>query len=150
MTTNLNNLKVTELKEMAKELKIKNWWTLKKADLIQAINWEQGILTKHTVEGTETIDTTEEVEVIDITDTEETPIPQEEPKAEEPQGEPQEEADEKDIITLKEIILELGVKGTKARRILRNSDIQRPYKRWEWSTELHQDIIDEVYELLSK
>ncbi len=142
MTTNLNNLKVTELKEMAKELKIKNWWTLKKADLIQAINWEQGILTKHTVEGTESIDTTEEVEVIDITDTEEISLPQEE----EPQG----EVNGEDIITLKEIILELGIKGTKARRILRNSDIQRPYKRWEWSTELHQEIIDEVYELLSK
>ena len=140
MTTNLNNLKVTELKEMAKELKIKNWWTLKKADLIQAINWEQGILTKHTVEGTESIDTT--VEVIDITDTEEIPLPQ----GEEPQG----GVDGEDIITLKEIILELGIKGTKARRILRNSDIQRPYKRWEWSTELHQGIIDEVYELLSK
>ena len=140
MTTNLNNLKVTELREMAKELKIKNWWTLKKADLIQAINWEQGILTKHTVEGTESIDTT--VEVIDITDTEEIPLPQ----GEEPQG----GVDGEDIITLKEIILELGIKGTKARRILRNSDIQRPYKRWEWSTELHQGIIDEVYELLSK
>lgn len=143
---NLNNLKVTELKEMAKELKIKNWWTLKKADLIQAINWEQGILTKHTVEGIETVDTTEEIEVIDITDTEETPIPQ--VLQEEPQA--QEEADEEDIITLKEIIAKLGIKGTKARRILRGSDIERPYKRWEWNTTKHQEIIEEVYELLSK
>jgi len=146
MKTNLNNLKVTELKEMAKELKIKNWWTLKKADLIQAINWKQGILTKHTIEGTELVDTTEEeVEVIDITDTEETPISQEELKAKKSK----EEADE-NIITLKEIISDLEIKGTKARRILRNSDIERPYKRWEWDKNKHEEIIKQVIELLSK
>ena len=60
-----------------------------------------------------------------------------------------EEADE-DILTLKEIILELGIKGTKARRILRNSDIERPYKRWEWDKNKHEEIIKQVIELLSK
>lgn len=35
--TNLNEMKTKELKEMAKELKIKNWWTLKKTDLINEI-----------------------------------------------------------------------------------------------------------------
>lgn len=33
----MNNMSVKELKEMAKELKVKNWWNLKKADLISAI-----------------------------------------------------------------------------------------------------------------
>lgn len=133
MTTNLNNLKVTELKEMAKELKIKNWWTLKKAELITELEKLQ------------------QPEVIDITEGEDTPIPQEGPQTEEPQfqEEPKEEADE-DILTLKEIILELGIKGTKARRILRNSDIERPYKRWEWDKNKHEEIIKQVIELLSK
>lgn len=35
--TNLNEMKTKELKEMAKELKVKNWWTLKKAELINEI-----------------------------------------------------------------------------------------------------------------
>lgn len=35
--TNLNEMKTKELKEMAKELKVKNWWTLKKTDLINEI-----------------------------------------------------------------------------------------------------------------
>lgn len=35
--TNLNEMNTKELKEMAKELKVKNWWTLKKTELIAAI-----------------------------------------------------------------------------------------------------------------
>lgn len=35
--TNLNEMNTKELKEMAKELKVKNWWTLKKAELIAVI-----------------------------------------------------------------------------------------------------------------
>ena len=35
--TNLNEMKTKELKEMAKELKVANWWNLKKADLITEI-----------------------------------------------------------------------------------------------------------------
>jgi hypothetical protein len=35
--TNLNEMKTKELKEMAKELKVKNWWTLKKTELINEI-----------------------------------------------------------------------------------------------------------------
>ena len=34
---NLNEMKSKELKEMAKELGVKNWWTLKKNDLINEI-----------------------------------------------------------------------------------------------------------------
>ena len=35
--TNLNEMTTKELKEKAKELKVKNWWTLKKAELVEAI-----------------------------------------------------------------------------------------------------------------
>ena len=34
---NINEMTSKELKEMAKELKVKNWWTLKKAELIAEI-----------------------------------------------------------------------------------------------------------------
>lgn len=34
---NLNEMKVKELKDMAKELKVKDWWNLKKEDLITEI-----------------------------------------------------------------------------------------------------------------
>lgn len=37
----MNNMNTKELKEMAKELKVKNWWTLKKAELIAAIEAAQ-------------------------------------------------------------------------------------------------------------
>ena len=122
--TNLNNLKAAELKEMAKELKIKNWWTLKKADLITAIN------------------TVEEPEV-------EEPEIKLTPKKEEKE-EKEEEVNPNDIITLKEIASELNIQGAKARRILRNSEIKRPYKRWEWHKTEHADIIQQVKDLLKK
>lgn len=38
---NIENMTAKELKEMAKELKVKNWWTLKKAELIAAIQESQ-------------------------------------------------------------------------------------------------------------
>lgn len=37
----MNNMNTKKLKEMAKELKVKNWWTLKKAELIAAIEAAQ-------------------------------------------------------------------------------------------------------------
>lgn len=36
---NLNEMTSKELKNMAKELNVKNWWTMKKAELIEAISW---------------------------------------------------------------------------------------------------------------
>jgi hypothetical protein len=37
----MNNMTTKELKEMAKQLKVKNWWTLKKAELVAAIEAAQ-------------------------------------------------------------------------------------------------------------
>lgn len=120
---NLKELTAIELKGLAKEAKVSNWWTLKKAELITAL------------EEVEETKETEETEGIEIIDGLEFAIGEEE---------------EEDLVTLKEIIANLGVKGTKARRILRSSNIERPYKRWEWSTTKHPEIIKEVYDLLSK
>jgi hypothetical protein len=113
---NIKEMNSTEVKAIAKELKIKDWWNKKKDILIA------------------------EIEAIQKA--------QEEAKKPEPKKEPT-PADE-NIITLKEIVAELGIKGMKARRILRNADIQRPYKRWEWHKEEHKDIIQKVKDLLKK
>lgn len=118
---NLKELTAIELKEMAKEAKVPNWWTLKKSDLINALEETKEKETKE-----------KEIKEIEEKETKE------------------KEIEEEDLITLKEIIAKLGIKGTKARRILRGSNIERPYKRWEWSTTKHSEIIKEVYDLLSK
>ena len=41
-----------------------------------------------------------------------------------------------------------NIKPSKARRILREANIERPYKRWEWDQEEHDKILTEVVVLL--
>lgn len=128
---NLQEMKVMELKEMAKELKVANWWTLKKVDLIKAIEWTQGITNPPTL-------------ILE-------PKAKAEPKKPEAKPEPKAEVPVNDnLITLKELIIEAGVKGTKARRILRDANIERPFKRWEWDTKEHKEILEKVRSLLKK
>lgn len=43
---NLNEMTTKELKEIAKELKVKNWWTIKKNELIKAIQFIQNNVEK--------------------------------------------------------------------------------------------------------
>lgn len=143
---NLKELTAIELKEMAKEAKVPNWWTLKKAELINALEIkEEDIEEIEEIGEKEEIEEKEEKEEIEEIEEKE----KEKEKIEKEKIE-KEEIEEEDLITLKEIIAKLGIKGTKARRILRGSNIERPYKRWEWSTTKHSDIIKEVYDLLSK
>ena len=127
-TKNYETLTAQELKNMAKELKVKNWWTLKKAELIEALT---------------AMDKVEEVaeEVKDLT---------EKPMEKKSSGkEEKEEAKNPDnIITLKELAVTYGIKGSKARRLLREANIERPFKRWEWDQEEHHDILTEVKALL--
>lgn len=113
-----------ELKNMAKELGIKNWWTLKKAELIEAL---------------EALDKVKEAEA-------EAKKVEAKPKAEKKTA--KEEKDNDNIITLKELAVTYNIKGSKARRLLREANIERPYKRWEWDQELHHDILTEVKVLL--
>ena len=126
---NYEAMTATELKNQAKERKVKNWWNLKKAELVEALS------TLDKVEEAEKA--TKEVET-------------------EPNGEktPKKDSAEKvekngeNIITLKEIAMEYGIKGSKARRLLREADIERPYKRWEWDQEEHHSIVTEVKAIL--
>lgn len=156
----MNNLKVNDLKEIAKNLGVKNWWLLKKSELIEDINEKNGELKKiaDKLQEKEMITkfyencTSEQLknEIVEEGITElETQVIEEimDPTTQE---EDTQESVVEDLVTLKEIISELGIKGTKARRILRSCDIPRPYKRWEWSKEEHRDIIKLVKDLLSK
>ena len=123
---NLQEMNSVEIKKIAKELKIKNWWLLKKADLIEQIQMENEATEDEATEAPGI------VEAIEEEDTKE------------------EEAGDEELVTLKEIIGELGIKGTKARRILRGKEIERPYKRWEWHKDNHKQIIQQVIKYLTQ
>lgn len=126
---NYEAMTATELKNQAKERKVKNWWNLKKAELVEALS---------------TLDKVEEAEKA-------TKEVETEPNGEKtPKKDPAEKVERKgeNIITLKEIAMEYGIKGSKARRLLREADIERPYKRWEWDQEEHHSIVTEVKAIL--
>ena len=127
---NYEAMTATELKDQAKERKVKNWWNLKKAELVEALS---------------TLDKVEEAEK--ATKEAETELNEEKTLT---KKDPAEEVEKKgeNIITLKELAMEYGIKGSKARRLLREANIERPYKRWEWDQEEHHNIITEVKVIL--
>jgi carbamoylphosphate synthase small subunit len=97
---NLNEMTTTELKKLAKDQKVKNWWNLTKADLIKALT------PAEPAKKSKKDKTPKKTKI--ITDD--------------------------NLITLKEICADAGVKGSKARRLLREhatSEYQK-YNRWEW------------------
>lgn len=120
-----------ELQTQAKELKVKNWWKMKKVDLEKEI---QSINDANLQPELETV----------VVKTKKKAKAKKETKTETPD-------ENANLITVKEIAAEIGIRDTKARRILRkNVDIiERPFKRWEWDTEKHQEIINNVKLLLS-
>ena len=126
---NYEAMTATELKNQAKERKVKNWWNLKKAELVEALS---------------TLDKVEEAEKA-TKEVETEPNGEKTPKKDSPE---RVENKGENIITLKEIAMEYGIKGSKARRLLREADIERPYKRWEWDQEEHHSIITEVKAIL--
>lgn len=153
-TTSLEELKTltaADLKTLAKELKVKNWWNLKKADLITELtNIKLDLEDKAAVQGaneeyqeelkkTETQETKEEVKE-EVKETQKAPAKK---KA-------KVEKNEENLVTLKELAAEFGMKGTKARRLLRDASISRPYggNRWEWDKNLHVDELNMAREYL--
>ena len=126
---NYEAMTATELKNQAKERKVKNWWNLKKDELIEALS---------------TLDKVEEAEKA----TKEVEIELKGEKAPRDDSGEKVEKNGENIITLKEIAMGYGIKGSKARRLLREANIERPYKRWEWDQEEHHDIITEVKAIL--
>ena len=142
---NLETLTAAELKTLAKEFKVKNWWNLKKADLITELTnikldlEDKAAVQKATEEYQEELKKTESQE----TQPSEKKTPQK-TKA------PKVEKDEENLVTLKELAAEFHMKGTKARRLLRDAAISRPYggNRWEWDKNLHIDELNMAREYL--
>ena len=142
---NLETLTAAELKTLAKEFKVKNWWNLKKADLITELtNIKLDLEDKAAVQRA----TEEYQEELKKTESKETQPP--EKKTLKKIKAPKVEKDEENLVTLKELAAEFHMKGTKARRLLRDAAISRPYggNRWEWDKNLHIDELNMAREYL--
>lgn len=142
---NLETLTAAELKTLAKEFKVKNWWNLKKADLITELtNIKLDLEDKAAVQKA----TEEYQEELKKNESQETQPTEE--KAPKKAKAPKVEKDEENLVTLKELAAEFHMKGTKARRLLRDAAISRPYggNRWEWDKNLHIDELNMAREYL--
>lgn len=144
---NLETLTATELKTLAKEFQVKSWWTMKKADLIISLEGCR-ILQLKAQEAHK-----KELEEMANKVYQEEKIPQKPKTPSTPKKTtkaPKVEKNEENLITLKELAAEFHMKGTKARRLLRNASISRPYggNRWEWDKNLHVDELNMAREYL--
>ena len=133
----LTTLNLKSLQSLAKEFKVKSWWTLKKADLISELSSIQETYKKaeESFQGAE----------------EEAQKKEESPKSKAKKTKtPKVEKNEENLVTLKELASEFHMKGTKARRLLRDAAISRPYggNRWEWDKNLHIDELNMAREYL--
>ena len=142
---NLETLTAAELKTLAKEFKVKNWWNLKKADLITELtNIKLDLEDKAAVQRA----TEEYQEELKKTESQETQPSEKKTlkKTKAPKGEKNEE----NLVTLKELAAEFHMTGMKARRLLRNAAISRPYggNRWEWDSTLHTEELEMAREYL--
>lgn len=136
---NLETLTAAELKTLAKEFKVKNWWNLKKTDLITELtNIKLDLEDKATVQKA----TEEYQEELKETESQETQTT--EKKTPKKTKTPKVGKNEENLVTLKELAAEFHMKGTKARRLLRNETAARPFggNRWEWDKDLHQKELE--------
>lgn len=127
----LTTLKSTELKALAKEFHIKNWWLMNKNSLVSAL-----------------------VEIkLEQEDQEAVRRANEEQKKESKKAETKaEDKNQENLVTLKDLADEFNMRGGKVRRLLRNAAISRPYRgnRWEWDKELHWEELKAAREFLKK
>ena len=147
-TIDLSTLKLKDLQTLAKEFKVKSWWTMKKADLIIALGEEK--LNQENDEAVRRANEEYQKELLEKDQETEDSFNKgknhKPKKARRPKGEKNEE----NLVTLKELAAEFGMKGTKARRLLRDAAISRPYggNRWEWDKDLHTDELNMAREYL--
>ena len=138
MTTFINldltTMNLKELQNLAKELKVHSWWTMKKAELLETLT----LLQEEQKEGEHLTD--EDLEEAVEKAAEELGIenPTIETKAKKVK---KVEKNEENLVTLKELASEFKMKGTKARRLLRNETAARPFggNRWEWDKDIHRE-----------
>lgn len=145
-TINLATLKSTELKELAKEFKVKNWWLLNKNNLINAL-----VEVKLNQEDDEAVRKANEEYQKELQRKDRETEESFNGKAKKTTKKtPKVEKNQDNLVTLKELAAEFGMKGTKARRLLRDAAISRPYggNRWEWDKNLHIDELNMAREYL--
>ena len=133
----LTTLNLKSLQSLAKEFKVKSWWTLKKADLISELSSIQETYKKaeESFQGAE----------------EEAQKKEESPKSKAKNTKANKvEKNEENLVTLKELAAEFHMKGTKARRLLRNETAARPFggNRWEWDKDLHKAELERARSIL--
>lgn len=152
----LNTLKATELKELGKEYKVSKWWTLKKEELIFALEpHESQIFPKEVNEEPETIidpfgnELETETKVfsrngigVEI----EMPIKEIDPNIE---LEDKQQEGEEPIMILSDFAYMFNFKTTKTRRILRDHNFDKNGGRWEWFKG-DENVIEEIKEVLEK
>lgn len=148
-TTSLEELKTLNLKDLqavAKEIKVKNWWTMKKADLITELTNIKLDLEDQAAVQKANEEYQEELKKAETQEAKKTQKAQAKKKVKAAKV----EKDEENLVTLKELAAEFGMKGTKARRLLRDAAISRPYggNRWEWDKNLHTDELNMAREYL--
>lgn len=131
----LTTLNLKSLQSLAKEFKVKSWWTLKKADLISELSSVQEIYKKaeESCKGAEEEALKKEESLKSKAKKTSTKAPQ-----------------TGNLVTLKDLAAEFHMTGMKARRLLRNAAISRPYggNRWEWDSNLHTDELEMAREYL--
>lgn len=131
----LTTLNLKSLQSLAKEFKVKSWWTLKKADLISELSSVQEVYKKaeESCKGAE-----------------EEALKKEESLKSKAKKTPTKATQTENLITLKDLAAEFHMTGMKARRLLRNAAISRPYggNRWEWDSNLHTDELEMAREYL--
>lgn len=143
---NLETLNLKNLQTLAKEFKVKSWWTMKKDDLITELtNIKLDLEDKAAVQRANE----EYRKELEKTKSQETKPTEKKTSKKSPKA-PKVEKDEENLITLKELAAEFHMKGTKARRLLRDASISRPYggNRWEWDKNLHVDELNMAREYL--
>ncbi len=126
----LSTLNLKSLQNLAKEFHIKNWWTKKKADLIAELT-------------TIKLDQEDQAAVKKANEDHQKELKKSKkssPKA----------TQSENLVTLKDLAAEFHMTGMKARRLLRNAAISRPYggNRWEWDSNLHTDELEMAREYL--
>lgn len=154
----MKNLNAAQVKQIAKELKVKNWWNKRREDLVAEIAEAKG-WSHEKPEVIEYLLAGGEIKKLPYGPENKPGIKhQESAGMKKPRKRPTKKTSTKkekapkapkgDVVTLAQICEELGVEGRIARRKLRGSDIQKPGKQWEW-TPGHEDI-DRIKELLAK
>ena len=147
-TIDLSTLKLKDLQTLAKEFKVKSWWTMKKADLIIALGEEK--LNQENDEAVRRANEEYQKELLEKDQETEDSFNKGKNHKPKKARRPKVEKNEENLVTLKELAAEFGMKGTKARRLLRDAAISRPYggNRWEWDKDLHTDELNMAREYL--